>query len=203
MPSEQQEADGKFAWGLLIKLIAPTVFQLFANWVMKKIEPTYDEKALRKLAMNVTGAGIVRIGALFASKDIILAGVEPNAALGEPLDELRNDASGENYQGVHVALVEVDANGAPIGFRTVADGFSTGERFKLLGRVRVLAAEGKLSAYILVALPFFTAGAIFTVAPKFMEILWTDPAGLKMVFATIGMMVVGILVMWRIVKIRV
>jgi hypothetical protein len=127
----QQEAEGKFAWGLLIKLIAPTVFQLFANWVMKKIEPTYDEKALRKLAVNVAGAGIVKIGTLFASKDIILAGVEPNAALGEPLDELRNDASGENYQGVHVALVEVDANGAPIGFRTVADGFSTGERFKL------------------------------------------------------------------------
>lgn len=77
------------------------------------------------------------------------------------------------------------------------------ERFKLLGRVRVLAAEGKLSAYILIALPFFTAGAIFTVAPKFMEILWTDPAGLKMVFATIAMMVVGVFVMWRIVKIRV
>lgn len=77
------------------------------------------------------------------------------------------------------------------------------ERFKLLGRVRVLAAEGKLSAYILVALPFFTAGAIFTVAPKFMEILWTDPMGLKMVFATIAMMVVGVFVMWRIVKIRV
>lgn len=131
VPPEQQEAEGKFAWGLLIKLIAPTVFQLFANWVMKKIEPTYDEKALRKLAMNVTGAGIVKIGTLFASKDIILAGVEPNASLGEPLDELRNDASGENYQGVHVALVEVDANGAPIGFRTVADGFRTGERFKL------------------------------------------------------------------------
>lgn len=77
------------------------------------------------------------------------------------------------------------------------------ERFKLMGRVRVLAAEGKLSAYILVALPFFTAGAIFTVAPKFMEVLWTDPMGLNMVFGTIAMMIVGVFVMWRIVKIRV
>jgi len=77
------------------------------------------------------------------------------------------------------------------------------ERFKLLGRVRVLSAEGKLSAYILVALPFFTAGAIFTVAPTFMEILWTDPMGLRMVFAMVAMMAVGIVVMWRIVKIRV
>jgi len=128
---EPQQAEGKFVWGILIKLIAPSVFQLFANWVLKKIEPTYDEKALRKLAMNVAGAGIVKLGSLFASKDIILAGVAPNAAVGEPTEALRTDNAGENFQGVHVALVEVDADGKPVGFRTVADGFRSGERFKL------------------------------------------------------------------------
>lgn len=127
----QQEAEGKFVWGLLIKLIAPTVFQLFANWVIKKIEPTYDENALRKLAMNVAGAGIVKIGNLFSSKDIVLAGVSPNATQGEPTEAFTTDKSGENFQGVNIALVEVDAEGVPVAFRTVADGFSTGERFKL------------------------------------------------------------------------
>jgi hypothetical protein len=130
-PEPQQEAEGKFVWGLLIKLIAPSVFQLFANWVLKKIEPTYDEKALRKLAVNVAGAGIVKLGNLFSSKDIILAGIAPNAAQGEPTEALRTDPAGENFQGVHIALVEVDADGKPVGFRTVADGFRTGERFKL------------------------------------------------------------------------
>lgn len=77
------------------------------------------------------------------------------------------------------------------------------ERFKLLGKIRVLAAEGKLSAYILISLPFATAFMIFAVNPKFMSVLWTDPAGLNMVYGALLMMLVGAFWMWRIVKIRV
>jgi hypothetical protein len=130
-PEPQQQAEGKFVWGILLKLIAPSVFQTFANWVLKKIEPNYDAAALRKLAVNVAGAAIVKIGNYVSGKDIILAGIAPNAALGEPTEALQADKGGENFQGVHVALVEVDADGRPVGFRTVGDGFRTGERFKL------------------------------------------------------------------------
>ena len=77
------------------------------------------------------------------------------------------------------------------------------ERFKLLGKIRVLSAEGKLSAYILLGLPFVTAGAILLVNPEFMKVLWTDPAGLKLVFGALLMMVFGAFWMSRIVKIRV
>jgi hypothetical protein len=71
------------------------VFQLFANWVLKKIEPSYDENALRKLVMNVAGAGIVKLGSLFASNDVILAGVAPNATLGAPTEALQTDKGSE------------------------------------------------------------------------------------------------------------
>jgi tight adherence protein B len=77
------------------------------------------------------------------------------------------------------------------------------ERFKLFGKIRVLAAEGKLSAYILVALPFFMAGALQIVNPGYMDILFTDPVGIRLVMAALGMMVVGAVVMWRIIDIRV
>jgi tight adherence protein B len=77
------------------------------------------------------------------------------------------------------------------------------ERFQLLGRIRVLSAEGKLSAYILIGLPFFTAAAVYLVNPEFMSLLWTDPAGIRMSLTTIVMMILGSLLMWRIVKIRV
>jgi tight adherence protein B len=77
------------------------------------------------------------------------------------------------------------------------------ERFKLIGRIRVLSAEGKLSAYILLGLPFATAAMVYLVNPEFMSLLWTDPAGLKMSAGAILMMAVGSFVMWRIVKIRV
>jgi tight adherence protein B len=76
-------------------------------------------------------------------------------------------------------------------------------RLKLLGMIRVLSAEGKLSAWILTLLPFATAGMISVVNPDFMKILWTDPSGRKMLAAAGIMMVFGILWMRKIIRIRV
>lgn len=77
------------------------------------------------------------------------------------------------------------------------------ERFKLRGKIRVLAAEGKLSAWILTALPFIVAGLVHVMNPKYMSVLFTDPAGIRLVIAALIMMVLGIVAMWRIVKIRI
>jgi tight adherence protein B len=77
------------------------------------------------------------------------------------------------------------------------------DRFKLLNKIRVLAAEGKLSAYILVALPFVVAAAIQVLNPKYMAILFADPTGTRVVVAALAMMAIGILLLWRIIKIRV
>lgn len=76
-------------------------------------------------------------------------------------------------------------------------------RFRLLGKVRALAAEGKLSAWILTLLPIGTALVILAINPKFMSTLWTDPAGLFFIYTCVTLMVVGIFWMWRIIKIRV
>lgn len=76
-------------------------------------------------------------------------------------------------------------------------------RFKLLGTIRVLSAEGRLSAWVLSLLPFVAAALLNIINPKFMSILWTDPAGLQLVWAALAMSVLGIFWMWRIVKIRV
>nr|WP_281722360.1 type II secretion system F family protein [Nitrosomonas nitrosa] len=76
-------------------------------------------------------------------------------------------------------------------------------RLALLGKIRVLSAEGRLSAWILSLLPFVAAFLLNLVNPGFMEVLWTDPAGIKMVTAALVMMAIGIYVMSRIIKIRV
>jgi tight adherence protein B len=77
------------------------------------------------------------------------------------------------------------------------------ERLKLLLKVRVLSAEGRMSAWILSILPFAVAGIINVLNPKFMAVLWTDPMGLKMIYAALTMMTLGILWMRKIIKIRV
>jgi tight adherence protein B len=76
-------------------------------------------------------------------------------------------------------------------------------RLKLLGTVRVLSAEGRLSGWVLTLLPFVLGFVLQIVNPKFLNVLWTDPVGIKMVGFALCLMVVGIFAMWRITKIRV
>lgn len=77
------------------------------------------------------------------------------------------------------------------------------DRLKLLGAIRVLSAEGKLSAWIISLLPFALALVINLVNPGFMSILWKDPMGIKMVGGALGLMFIGIFAITRIIKIRV
>ena len=57
------------------------------------------------------------------------------------------------------------------------------ERFKLFDKVRVLSAEGRLSAWILGLLPFGTAAVMALLNREFLSVLWEDPAGIRMVGA--------------------
>ena len=76
-------------------------------------------------------------------------------------------------------------------------------RIKLMGEIRTLSAEGKLSAWVLSLLPFVAALTINLVSPGFMNGLWEDPFGLKMVYAALFMMAFGIWWMRQIIRIRV
>lgn len=77
------------------------------------------------------------------------------------------------------------------------------ERLKLFGKIRVLSAEGRLSAWILSILPFALAAVINVLNPKFMSVLWTDPMGLTLVYSACVMMALGILWMRKIIRIHV
>lgn len=77
------------------------------------------------------------------------------------------------------------------------------ERMKFAGTIRVLSAEGKLSAWILGVLPFALAAIINVLNPDFMAVLWKEPMGQQMVGGALLMMVIGIFWLWRITKIRV
>jgi tight adherence protein B len=77
------------------------------------------------------------------------------------------------------------------------------ERFIFDGKVRTLSAEGKLSAVILVCLPFFIIAYLKITQPDYMDLLFTDPIGRVMMVVAAIMMVIGIFVMTRIVKIEV
>jgi tight adherence protein B len=77
------------------------------------------------------------------------------------------------------------------------------ERFRLYGKVRSLAAEGKLSAIILLSLPPAMAGYFFLVQPEYIGLLFMDPFGIAMVVGASIMMVIGTYVMKKMIEIRV
>ena len=77
------------------------------------------------------------------------------------------------------------------------------ERFKLQGRIRVLAAEGKLSAVILVGIPFVVAFLLSILNPDYIRTLVDDPIGNILIVAALTMMGIGILVMRRMIQIKV
>ncbi|WP_296657845.1 type II secretion system F family protein [Paraburkholderia sp.] len=76
-------------------------------------------------------------------------------------------------------------------------------RLALLGKVKALSAEGRLSAWILGLLPFGVATVISVVNPDFMSVLWTDPAGFKMVGGAVVLMLFGFVWMRKVIRIHV
>jgi tight adherence protein B len=77
------------------------------------------------------------------------------------------------------------------------------ERFALQGRIQTLAGEAKLSAYILIALPFFVALFLFFFNREYIMLLTTDPLGKRMVSLAVFLLIVGIYIMKKMIQIKV
>ena len=77
------------------------------------------------------------------------------------------------------------------------------DRLKLMGQVRVLSAEGRMSAWILGLLPFIVAAMMLTVSPDYIRLLWTDPVGIKLLWLALAMLVVGVVWLRQAIRIRI
>ncbi len=77
------------------------------------------------------------------------------------------------------------------------------ERDSLRRHVRALSAEGRLSAWILVALPILAAVFIFTFRTEYALPLITDPLGLIMLFMGVVLLILGTIWMARVVKVEI
>ncbi len=77
------------------------------------------------------------------------------------------------------------------------------EKFKFDGKVKTLSAEGKLSAVVLISLPFAIIAYLKLTQPDYMNLLFTDPVGRIMTVVAGILMIIGIFIMTRMVKIEV
>ncbi len=77
------------------------------------------------------------------------------------------------------------------------------DRFRILGDVRTLTAQAKMSGMVLTFLPLVMAGVILVVAPDYLKGLAEDPLGRYLILMAILMQITGYFIMRRIVDIKV
>jgi tight adherence protein B len=77
------------------------------------------------------------------------------------------------------------------------------ERFKILRQVRVYTAHGRLTGYVLLALPVFLAIALAFINPEHMQLLFRERLGHMMLAATVIMQIIGYFWIRQVVKIEV
>jgi tight adherence protein B len=65
------------------------------------------------------------------------------------------------------------------------------ERAQTRRQVRALSAEGRLSGYIIVGLPFALCGWLTFSKPDYMRPLFTTPIGLMLIAGGLGLIIVG------------
>lgn len=82
-------------------------------------------------------------------------------------------------------------------------GYLIRERLKLKGKIQALTAEGKFSALILTLLPFVVFFALTILNRKYVDTLFTDPAGIYLIGIALFNILVGIIWMKRIIRLKV
>jgi len=77
------------------------------------------------------------------------------------------------------------------------------ERFKILRQVRVYTAHGRLTGYVLLALPAFLGVALAFINPEHMQLLFRERIGHMLLGATVVMQTIGYFWIKQVVKIEV
>jgi tight adherence protein B len=76
-------------------------------------------------------------------------------------------------------------------------------RFKFERKVRTLAAEGKISAWVLSLVPLALVAMLSIASPNYLPILLKAPVGHNLIYAAVALAVVGIFWIRRIIRIEV
>jgi tight adherence protein B len=107
------------------------------------------------------------------------------------------------YEGLHLMSVALSIQSKTGGNLTeLLSNLSSvvRERYKLIGKVRALSAEGRVSAIILSAFPFVMFAILLLIAPTYYGEVWDNPI-VAPVFISFGIwMLIGDFIMYRMVN---
>ena len=82
-------------------------------------------------------------------------------------------------------------------------GMTIRERFKILGQLKIYTAQGRLSGYILSALPLCLALILMVINPSYISLLVKYQLGIYMVVAAVVLQIIGFFVIRKIINIKI
>ncbi len=201
---------------LVLIVIAAYAPLLVLDYLKSKREKLFNEQLPETLLLI---AGSLRAGYSFMqSVDTIVQEMRPpisdefkkvlsEARLGQPvelaLEKMASRFESMTFKWVVMAVKiqrEIGGNLAEVLDILAA---AIQERDQVERQVRVLTAEGRLSALILFCLPFFIGALLFVINPGYISLLFTSMAGLFVVGVSLSLMGLGAIWLRKIVRIEV
>jgi len=189
---------------LLLAALVPVLTSVVVKGRIKKRERAFAEQlddSLQLMSSSLRAghsllqalAAVASEGAEPSSEEFsrIINGTRVGQPLGQALDDAARRMKSEDFSWVTQAVAinrEVGGNLAE-----VLDGVSgtIRERSAIRRQVKALAAEGKLSAYVLMGLPFGVAGFLMISTPTYLGKFTQNLMGYAMLVAAVVLLVVG------------
>jgi tight adherence protein B len=199
--------------GALVGVVGPVLFLKFASsWRAKKFEGQLPDVLTLVASSLSTGFSLLqaldavaRDAAEPSAKEFsrALAETRIGADLNDSLDHLadRMDSRNLRWTGMAINIQRQVGGNLAETLRTTAA--TLRDRQALKRHVNALSAEGKLSAYILVALPVGVFVYMLGVNKAYVELLWTTVIGIGMLGSGLVSLAIGIFWMRKVVKVEV
>jgi len=199
--------------GGLVGVIGPSLFLKFAaSRRSRKFEGQLPDVLTLVASSLSTGFSLLqaldavaRDAAQPSAKEFAraLAETRIGADLNESLDHLADRMESTNLRWTNMAIDIQRQVGGNLGETLRSTAATLRDREALSRHVKALSAEGKLSAYILIALPVGVFGFMLVGNRSYVELLWTTMIGIGMLVAALISMGIGVLWMNKVVKVEI
>lgn len=201
--------------GLVLAAVVPLVARLYVGFLVKRRQRAFADQmddSMQLLASSMRAGHSL----LQALSSVSKEAEEPTAGefsrvinenrvgrpLGEALDETAVRMASDDFVWVSQAIAinrEVGGNLAEV---LDGVGHTIRERNQIRRQVQALSAEGKLSAYVLIALPIGIGGFLFMSNREYMAKFTESLMGYALIAGATVLMVVGTLWMRKVVQIK-
>ena len=133
----------------------------------------------------------------------VMRDINLGASVERALDDMDQRVSSPDFSLVVTAVLIQQQVGGDLAhiLDTISDTIQ--DRIRMRREVQTLTAQGRMSGWVLAALPFVLAAFINLVSPNYLEPLFKEPIGQIAIGVAIVMVIIGFLVIKRIVNIDV